>query len=789
MVLAAQALEIDYMKSEQVSLFSKRPALMAVLLFICGIFIALYADLPYLIPLFLAIGALFAIAYCYLKGKFKAAGWFTAALIILLGWYLTELSSGSFPPNHIENFTSIDGRVELIGCVVEEPDIREGKTYLVIEPDSILINRHWIPTLGKTRVSIKGGGNLYDHADYLKFSGYLYMPEGARNPGGFDYQAYLRSKEIFACMSVNNSENVTIIQKGKSFLSSVITPLRNWLVSKTKENLSPVTAAILSGFILGEQRDIPSEYQELFRDTGTLHLMAVSGSNVGVVLAIFAFPLMLLRVPRNIKSIILIFVVIFFAILTRLQPSVVRASIMALIGLLAYGWMRKPDYLNLLGLAALLMLLWRRLSLFDVGTQLSFAATFGLIYALPRILEWLTPLDKPATKWLFWILGLSLSTIAAQLAVLPLMAHYFQNIPLFGTIANIPVGLLAGLSTTLGIAFYFLSILSSWFGHLISIPLEFVLNFVIYLLRFFASLPYASIKVAAPSWAVIILYWLIIYIAYEIIIFRRLSRTALVASLIIVNFLIWNGAFKSRPIWKIEFLDLGRNHAWIFSDRNGLTMAGFDSYQAQDDANMIVIPYILNHDAGRLDYLFSATANSPEVQDLIAEFHPVMISAPQKSMGAGTQTVNYYDQTNYKSSSNFPAALKIIWDCSDNIDGGRDSLPMIRIDVKDGAIILASWTGTDMLKECAGDKRPRLLELPWSVYAQGSCLSAIDRLNPDALVFSPDKYAVAAPHDREELTYSQNRIYSTSICGGFSISASDTVIKIETMKAITPERK
>jgi competence protein ComEC len=411
------------------SLFFGRPGLVAILLFILGIFIALLLQLPYSIPLIFIIITFFVLTYSYLKGWMPTSAWLTTILIVLLGWYLTRLSVGPFAPNHIENLARNGGRVELVGKIVEEPDIRSDKTYLVVEADSLLKGRVWIPTFGRLRAGIKDGGSRYEHADIIKLNGYIYIPEGPRNPGAFDYRAYLRNKDISAAISVSEPNQVIVLEKGRSFLSTVITPLRTWLVSKTREYLTPLSAALLSGFILGEQRDIPDEYQDLFRNTGTLHLMAVSGSNVGVVLALFAFPLTLLRVPRQIKVVILFLVVVFFAILTRLQPSVVRASIMATVGLIAYGWIRKPDYINLLSFSGLLMLLWRPLQLFDVGVQLSFAATFGIIYALPKVNSGLLFLKGRVGGWLRNLIIVVASTVAAQLAVLPLMAHYFQNIP------------------------------------------------------------------------------------------------------------------------------------------------------------------------------------------------------------------------------------------------------------------------------------------------------------------------------------------------------------------------
>jgi competence protein ComEC len=770
------------------SLLSGRPILKALILFILGVFLALIFQFPYSIPLILLIISFFALTFTYLKGKMQASAWLTALLLVLLGGYLTRVASGPFPPNHIENLAAPGGHVTLVGRVVDEPDIRAEKTYLVIEADSLYRNRIWIPTFGKLRAGIKDGGSRYQHADVVILDGYLYRPEGARNPGGFDYGAYLRNKEIFATISVSGPDKVVILKKGNSFLAFVISPLRSWLIDKTRENLTPLSAALLSGFILGEQRDIPKEYQDLFRNTGTLHLMAVSGSNVGVVLAIFAFPLTLLRVPRPPKVIILIIVIVFFAILTRLQPSVVRASIMATVGLIAYGWLRKPDYINLLALSGLLMLLWHPLQLFDVGVQLSFAATFGIIFVLPRVNGWLSFLSGKWGRWLRGFLALLASTTAAQLAVLPLMAHYFQNIPVSGVLANIPLIALAGFSTTLGIAFYFSPILGEWLAHLISIPLGWILSLVVIILRFFASLPYANIKVASPDWEVMILFWVILYFAFELFAKRRLSKLGIIAILLASNFLIWNDAFKPYAGWRLEFLDLGQNHAWIFSGRDEPTIACYDCFVDQDDVDNVLTAHLLNYYGGALNYLFTTTPDSGGVMELSSIFGPRIFSFPVLEKGSPDADLTSFKSDGYNGNSNFPARVKVIWGKSDNMEGHGKVLPAFRIDMKEGSIVLAAWTGAEVLNGF-DEKHLYILELPWSSYARSVCLNAIERTNPSLVVFSPDGYSRSSPRQRGELTHSAERTLATSICGGFSIGAAEGMIRIESMKPLIDVRK
>lgn len=775
------------MRFENRSIFSRRPALVALLFYLAGVLLATYVNTSYLIPLFLALASVVAVIYFYLKDAGRLAALIAAVLLTSLGWLNAALSTRDFPPNHIAHLAGVGGRVELAGRVVEEPDIRKDRTYLIVEADSVLFGRSWIPSGGRVRVRVRGGGARYDHADVLKLSGFLYRPGGARNPGGFDYGAYLRSKSVFAAMSVSGPQQVEIIEEGRSFLSSVIEPLRNYLVTRTNEYLTPVSAAILSGFILGERRDIPEEYQTLFRNTGTLHLMAVSGSNVALVIAVFAFPLIWLGVPRRIRILLLLAIILFFAILTRLEPSVVRASIMAAIGLLAYGWIRKPDYISVLGFAGLLMLIWRPMQIFDVGLQLSFAAAFAIIYVLSGLWPRFIRLRKKRLRWALWLVSLLFSTVAAQAAVLPLLARYFNNLPLVGILANIPVGILATVSSVTGIAFY----LSTIIGHLAATPLaaflDLVLNAVKDALRFFAAMPFANLKVASPGWLEILLYWSVLYVVFEFLVRRRVSSKGMIMALSAFCLVIWVNLYQIKPSWRVEFLDVGRNRAWIYSDRSGTVAACYDSYKPQDDTYNTLVRQILNYYGGRLDYLFTRTDRSPAVLELQELFSPDLITAD----GLRRRTV----ETGFNSTASgakisggrLPDNIKVVWEESDNREEGKKVFPILRMDVGEEALLFAGWSDVGLPAGYQDDRSIRLVELPWSLYARSSSQKQIEELDPKIVVFSPDRLTVAAPRRRTELTYLEKRTYSSSICGGFELENIDSSVKIRMMKPFVIE--
>lgn len=780
-------MEIDHVKQTRDSIFAGRPALAALALYIFGIVLSTVIIISFLIPLSLVMIFLIATVYYLSKNEIKRAGRAAMSLIVCIGWYSGNLSSEPFPPNHIANLAEKGGQVDVIGRVSEEPDIRSDLTYLAVDVDTVFTGRYAIPSFGKVRVKVNNGGSRYDHSDLLRISGYLYRPQGARNPLGFDYGAYLRTKNIHAGMSVKSPAEISIIRKENSFLGSVVSPFRGYLLKKTRDHLSPVSAAILSGFILGERRDIPEEYRTMFRNTGTIHLMAVSGSNVGFILGIVAFPLTLLCVPRKAKTIILLGAIGFFALLTRLEPSVVRASIMASIGLLAYGWSKKPDYINVLGLAGLLMLMWNPLQIFDVGLQLSFAATFAIVYVLPKPLSWLSKAGRAGWRPLRWALALLITTIAVQFAVAPLLARYFNNIPVAGIAANIPIGILAALSMILGVIFYLLSMLGGWAAQLAAYPLEITLRCVTYFLAFFSSFPIANIKTVTPGWPAMVVSWIVLYTIYESLTRRRLSKSGIVAALIGVNIIIWPGLADEKPLWRLDFIDVGNNRAWVYSEAGEKTISWFDFYDGGHDHLQTIVPHILNFCDGRLDYVLTSTSDSPGVLELQSRFGATVISLDSLGSEIDSDGVSSDTPEDYIFANSLTDRVKVVWDKTDNRK--ENSLPSLLIEAGSAGLAFISEGGMIEPSKYVMGGQITLLEAPWSMYARQSCRKALEILDPEIVVFSPSRLSISTPESRAELTHSADLVYSTSICGGFSVVGTADEVQVRTMRKISDERE
>ena len=270
-----------------------------------------------------------------------------------------------------------------------------------------------------------------------------------RNPGGFDYAAFLARRGVGAQVYVD--EVTSFEPAAPSFKGR----LQRGVVA----GLSPTQAALQEAMTLGI-RDNLRDLRDVFAAAGLAHVLALSGLHIGVLIAALGFllrPLGVLRYP------LMIVFVVAFAALVGATPSVLRATTMAVAVLLSL-WLGsgRLEPWPALSLAALLALLWNPSQLFDLSFQLSYLAVIGiLVFALPT----LRLLHASRLPWWHpkaWLLGSLVVSLGAQAPLLPLLAHTFGTVPLFGPAINIvalplatvlvPLGFLAGVLGTVSLS-------------------------------------------------------------------------------------------------------------------------------------------------------------------------------------------------------------------------------------------------------------------------------------------------------------------------------------------------
>lgn len=293
--------------------------------------------------------------------------------------------------------------------------------------------------------------------DRLEFEGTLSNIAAPRNPGEFDYAAWLARRQIFSQVNVAYAKDAHVFSVGSEWnLRRLANRIKLKLANIITRDLtaSPVEAGVISAMMLGTKDDTPDSTLELFMRTGTFHLFSVSGLHVTMLAAITLFFLTTLRVPRRSALFLTIPAVFAYALITGWSPSSVRAAIMTSIFVIATLADRPSLSINTLALACFFILIGNTNQLFAAGFQLSFSVVAVIILCSSPLSQHLQKLCEPdpfLPKKLLtpfqrsrWLLGNSASrkmalTLTAWAGSLPMTAWYFSLLSPAAVIANLLV--------------------------------------------------------------------------------------------------------------------------------------------------------------------------------------------------------------------------------------------------------------------------------------------------------------------------------------------------------------
>ncbi|MFB5677231.1 ComEC/Rec2 family competence protein [Paenibacillus terreus] len=355
----------------------------------------------------------------------------------------------------------------------------------------------------------------WSRGDRITFTGTMEIPEGARNFGGFDYRNYLKTRQIHWLLKSKGADSVAILEKGSWSRYSLLRwsdDARILLGERMDTTFAQqIHAGFMKGLVLGITDDIDPDLYREFTRLGLTHILAISGMHVAVFTAALLYILRLLRFTRESALWIVFALVPAYVLITGGSPSVVRAGIMAMIGLYAARRGLLKDGLNTLCAAAIMMLLWNPYLLVNVSFQLSFLVTAGLmIYG---------PLLRPVfAAWPPALGGSASITITAQLVSFPLTIFYFNQLSLLSTAANfVIVPVLTLIVLPLGAAALLLSFCWAGGARLLAWPAERLNELTFALVRWLNGFDgYVTIWPSTSIWWVLA-YYVMLYSLLRIV--------------------------------------------------------------------------------------------------------------------------------------------------------------------------------------------------------------------------------------------------------------------------------
>lgn len=443
-----------------------------------GIILSKYfeIDLNFILILIFSFGSL--LIYHYYKGAHSYEptlyfSFFSFLVFIGIGIVRTESNSPKYLKTHYSKFIEAENK----SVIKITKILGDNKTYQKYEADVLEVNKN--RTMGMVLLKMRKDSEIRKlRIDDLIYTTAIFLEiRRPLNPYEFDYRNYLRNKGIYHQVLADKDSYISFRSQKKSikgFASSIRLKIDEEL---KKKNFSTRELAIVNAILLGQRQEISGDHFRQYRDAGVIHILAISGLHIGILLYflnIVLKPLDKFKKGEFLKVLLIVFILWSYAILAGLSASVFRA--VAMFSAMAIGSIskRRTQTINSLTISFFVLLLYDPFYLFDVGFQLSYSAVFFIIWLQPSVRKLLNPKYK-ITRYLW---NLTAVTITAQIGILPLTIFYFHQFPTMFFASSLVI--IPFLGPLLGIGFLvlilaFLGIVPQYFVDFYELIL-FVLN-------------------------------------------------------------------------------------------------------------------------------------------------------------------------------------------------------------------------------------------------------------------------------------------------------------------------
>lgn len=767
------------------------PLLWVSLAFLAGILLANLVSLPLYVWLILAVIALIGAILARRSGVRLPVFQFPSTILRLEVSTLTLVSAcaialflgaarfqSTVPKlaiTQIAWFNDRDYDILVSGTLVEPPDYRDTYT-------NLRLNTQEVDT-GKGQYRVNGlllarvpANTTYHYGDVLRLRGRLATPPENED---FSYRDYLAREGIRSYMS--NAETTFLPGNGGNPIIAAIFALKEKSLENAYRLFLDPEASLLAGILLGVDTGLPAPLQQAFKDTGTAHIIAISGFNIAIIAGVFVTLFSRALGPRR-GAVAAIVGIAFYTFLVGADAAVVRAAIMGTLSLFALQVGRRPQGLNTLAFVAAIMALINPLVLWDVGFQLSFFATLGLIlYGGPcqqtaeKVIARSFPLSN-AQKIAKLLADYVLLTLTAQLTTLPIMAYQFKQISLVSFIASpfiLPaqpaVMILGGLAVFTSLISFPLGQLTAW----IAWPLT---AYTIHAVEFFDAVPHGVIYLGGFSLVFVILF----YVALLSVTaagsclkdfffslrerFRYLPAATILAALFICTLFTWRLA-AGAPDGKlhITFLNVGSADAVLIETPTGrhiLINGGPSASSLSDALGRRLSPF--DHS---LDWLIIASTDEDQVASLprVLDRYP-----PKNVLWSGNEQASFSSRDLMQQLANESIPITLAEE-NQTLDFGEGAILKLLNVSSRGATLLIEWNNFRALLpigenfdtlnqlEYGSTVRPvNVLSLAQSGYAQLTPTDWIKNLNPQLTIISvaagdrdgmPDQAALEALAD------------------------------------------
>lgn len=612
----------DLKYKKQLSLF-----LYILIVYILGIVACLYFEILFF-ALILFVG--FVIFSFVFKSKAKI-------FVLLYFVFAFSILNCKFQIKDYDTLflNSPNKNVTLKGVISSIPETKnENQTRFYFDVEKFKLNKNEenisLSKPNKTFVYLNENINNYRTlkiGDELILKGNFDIPFESKNPSQFSYRDYLKTKKVFTVFYVKseNYNKIGISPNCKWSFLRQINDIRDDIICKHSKYLGKHKLELLGGVVFGDEAINPTfELQQSFLHSGLTHLLAASGLNVGLIFAVCFFIFQLLNLPYKLNIILNMGLILLYLCMTGFPVPVVRAAIMIEFVLFGKLINREARSINLISLAAFLMLIKNPLLIKDISFQLSFLVTFGLILSSETFLKYFPFKDKlPMT-----IKADIIAPIISQIWVLPLQMFYFNSFTLYSIVANILVLPFITIVSFVGFVSAFLALIPYLGNYVIKITdsfLNYLLGLIINISNLFLTAPYSLVDTYKPTILQILFYYaIIIFLVLNI---KQKLKIWLITCLVFVLSLSYID-FKPKTLDIINFsvqnsdmiLIKTKKKKYILIDTSKLGFKGVPS-----QAKMILVKYLKDNHIKNLELVIVTHYDSDHAGGLIDVYENVKV--------------------------------------------------------------------------------------------------------------------------------------------------------------------
>ncbi len=565
-----------------------------------------------------------------LRSKVKPAIWLTAGVMGLVASFYLQWRTPTPAPDDISQFLSlvnpenqeqvatVSGKVLTtpsltrsekvrlwlkathLQIVVAEKEIKDeqnssvdsycsvAEEVSVEEPDTKLL-KYDCQVSGKLYVTVPLlQGTARYPGQLLTVTGELYEPKAVANPGAFDFKAYLAKEGCFAGLA---GRYITASpETGLREPSWGMWQIRRRIVKSQARWLGVPHGPLVSAMVLGRRAvDLPFDIRDEFIQVGLAHVLAASGFHVAIILSLVQ--VLTSRFSDRLKLGNGTTVLIAYVCLTGGSASVWRAAFMGFGALLAPVMQRRVNPLGCLLLAALVLLLINPLWIWDLGFQLSFLATLGLLVTSPAVMK---RLDWLPTA----IASLIAVPIAATIWVLPLLLYVFSQISTYSILVNIITSFLISWITVVGFISAVFGAVWPLAGSAIAWLLYYPVELLLLIVRFFSRLPGSLISTGTLSLVqMLILYGLIIFL-WSVPWWHK-GRRWVWAFLFAIALLVVPVWHRQTTVFQVTALQTNGQPVLVIQDRGKVTLINSGD---QNTARYTILPFLRQQAINQIDW-------------------------------------------------------------------------------------------------------------------------------------------------------------------------------------------